>query len=680
MSSTQISPAAPNAGTSDVNGAINRLDAVPDASLQALPGGRAQTVGGIAIRGEPSRLETITGTSHSTGKVMQGDLMFGRTSTGSPMFWLKGSDTNYVLRSTDGKLLTNPQDARGRAQQLIAGGGAARLRTLKAAPAATEMRAPNSQANKIRIDLEDPAINNLGSTGRSGFAFGTGEKGSALTSTDAVQNARNMGLPVTVFNETPNLASTNANMHAVVEFSNDAIGGRQFANATAHPGGFTVGVPTYKTPINSSAAFKKGFADASREISYAQLGASAQNIASGMAGIGNARPNVSVTPRQTTTTQVIPRTPSVSKPGSTGRTLRSAAASPTVRKAIVPTSVAATPRSQSVRAMRQAQSQVPTAIKGKIAVRPGINLGKLEDFKLQTLPAIAQKHAVPEGELRVMVFVRHGESMANKTETFAGNVPGIRTPTGWVRSQSDAFTSLPNGEVMAPGGQIPLSQLGQQQARDAAPLIQQLRQTYDIKNSSVSPVLRAQETYRLATEGQPRFANSKTVFDLAERGMGAYIGSQKNVHGGNTLNNADIRLDGRGGGFVGGVKARGDTPVVPTADGGRARANRPVEDRTGFEDWSTFNGRIGSAFNRTVLPDVVNGSSLQVTHQYSIASQLKRIDPRIDTATLGHGIPNGQPLVVIVRVQQRGTAEPKLTVLEAGYYRGNTTPPAAKAH
>ena len=679
MTSAQISLAAPTAGTSDVNGAFNRLDAVPDASLQALVGGRARTVGGVAIRGEPSRLETVAGTSQSTGKVLQGDLMFGRTATGSPMFWLKGSDTNYVLRSADGKLLTNPAEARGRAQQLIAGGGAARLRTVKAAPGGTEVRAPNSQDNKIRIDLEDPAINNLGKTGRSGFAFGTGEKGSALTSTDAVQNARNMGLPVTVFNENPKLGSRNAAMHAVVEFSNDAIGGRQFANATAHPGGFTVGVPTYTAPVNSSAAFKKGFADASREIMLGQVGASAQNIASGMAGIGNARPNVSVTPRQTTTTQVVPRTPSVSKP-STGRTLRSAVASPTVRRTIVPTSVAATPRTQSVRAMRQAQSAAQPIIKGKIAVRKGVNLAQLGDFKLQTLPALAKKYGVPEGELRVMVFVRHGESMANKTETFAGNVPGIRTPNGWVRPQNDAFTSLPNGEVMAPGGQIPLSNLGQQQARDAAPLVQQLRQTYNIGSLSLSPVLRAQQTASLILEGQPRFQKASTVLAAAERGMGSYVGEQKNVHSGATLNNANIRLDGRGGGYVGGAKTRGDTPVVPTAEGGRARPNRPVEDQTGFETVGTFEGRIAWAANSTILPNVVKSGDLQVTHQYSIAAQLHRIDPRIDTMKMGHGIPNGQPLVLIMRVQQRGNAEPKLTVLEAGYYRGDTTPPAAKAH
>lgn len=694
MSTAQVSLATASAGTSEAAGQLNRLDALPDEGLLASAAGtRGKSVGGVATSGASSRIETITGVSYSTGQRLQGELIFGRTSTGSPMFWLKGTDTNYVLRGSDGKLLTNAPDARKRAQQLISGGGAVRLRNVDTLPGATEVRGPTSADNKIRINLEDPAINPQGGTGRAGFAFGTGEKGSALTSTVAVENARNLGVPVAVVNDNPKLGERSARMRAVVEFSDDAAGGRMYARVTAHPGGLVA--PTYQVPPQTSAAFKKGYAEETWGIASAQVQAGAQNIAAGMAGAGKAGNGVNMTPRRTTVTQVRPKTapfvaqtrPVVAAASpvvtpvvtpSPKRSLNSAAASPKVRQNVAPTSVAGKKRADDARAVRQAQGGGTPAIKGKIAVREGINLGNLGEFKLQTLPSLARKHGIPEGELRVMVFVRHGESMANKTDTFAGNVPGIRTPNGWVRTQNDAFTSLPNGEVMAPGGQIPLSKLGQQQARDAAPLINQLRQTYDIRNATVSPVLRAQQTYQLATGGQPRFANEKTTLDLAERGMGAYIGTDKKVHSGNTLSNANVRLDGRGGGYVGGRKTAGDTAVTPNAEGGRSRANRPVEDRTGFEDWTTFNGRIRSAANNTVLPDVINGGSLQVTHQYSIASQLKRIDPRIDTAKLGHGIPNGQPLVVIMRVQSRGTGEPKLTVVDAGYYRGNGSAPAAK--
>ena len=53
--------------------------------------------------------------------------MFGRTATGSVLYWLKGRDTNYLLRSPDGKPVTSLKDAQARASALIAGGGATRL-------------------------------------------------------------------------------------------------------------------------------------------------------------------------------------------------------------------------------------------------------------------------------------------------------------------------------------------------------------------------------------------------------------------------------------------------------------------------------------------------------------------------------------------------------------------------
>jgi bisphosphoglycerate-dependent phosphoglycerate mutase len=232
-------------------------------------------------------------------------------------------------------------------------------------------------------------------------------------------------------------------------------------------------------------------------------------------------------------------------------------------------------------------------------------------------------------------------------------------------------TSRVNGGWKYTDSQIPLTKLGEQQARDAGPLIAELRDAYPIASAHVSPVKRAQDTLRIATDGQPPPAKTVTDNGLAERGMGGYIGQDKlENRPGDTQ---DIKLGkGRQDGMIGPDKTPPSVPVQTSADGARPTPQRPIEDRTGYEDWGAFNGRIKSSFNQDILPDLINGGVLQVSHQYSIAAQLKRIDPRIDTAELGHGIPNGQPLVMIVRVQpQANGKEPKLTVVEAGYYKGN---------
>jgi hypothetical protein len=85
-------------------------------------------VGGVSVRGEPSKIKTLSGRSASTGHVLQGELMFGRTDGGKPMFWLQGQGKNYALRGADGKPVTNALDAEARAIKLINGGGATQLR------------------------------------------------------------------------------------------------------------------------------------------------------------------------------------------------------------------------------------------------------------------------------------------------------------------------------------------------------------------------------------------------------------------------------------------------------------------------------------------------------------------------------------------------------------------------
>ena len=46
------------------------------------------SVDGIRLRGELSMIKTVTGISYSTGRQAQGELMFGKTDSGKPLFWL----------------------------------------------------------------------------------------------------------------------------------------------------------------------------------------------------------------------------------------------------------------------------------------------------------------------------------------------------------------------------------------------------------------------------------------------------------------------------------------------------------------------------------------------------------------------------------------------------------------
>lgn len=122
-----------DAAASGIEGVRNLLGAASLPWLQADARADSASVGGQPLQGQPAFLSTVIGVDRSTGKQLGGDLMFGRTATGSALYWLKGRDTNYVLRSIDGNPVTNAQEARARASALISGGGATRLRPVEKA-------------------------------------------------------------------------------------------------------------------------------------------------------------------------------------------------------------------------------------------------------------------------------------------------------------------------------------------------------------------------------------------------------------------------------------------------------------------------------------------------------------------------------------------------------------------
>ena len=67
-----------NSGAASVNSGDTR---------RAQSGLSVPSVDGIKLRGEPSMIKTITGINHSTGQTAQGELMFGKTDSGTSLFW-----------------------------------------------------------------------------------------------------------------------------------------------------------------------------------------------------------------------------------------------------------------------------------------------------------------------------------------------------------------------------------------------------------------------------------------------------------------------------------------------------------------------------------------------------------------------------------------------------------------
>ena len=104
----------------------------------------------VSVQGEPSTIKTLSGVSFSTGKVLQGELMFGRTDSGKPMFWLQGQDKSYALSGADGKPVTNAMDAEIRAIKLINGSGATHLRQTNEAPG-SNVRTPDVKASLDKL-------------------------------------------------------------------------------------------------------------------------------------------------------------------------------------------------------------------------------------------------------------------------------------------------------------------------------------------------------------------------------------------------------------------------------------------------------------------------------------------------------------------------------------------------
>jgi Tellurite resistance protein TehB len=208
-----------------------------------------------------------------------------------------------------------------------------------------EFKAPGGDG-LLRFNLEDPAVNSNGGGGVSkGGAFGQdrGERGSALTSQEAVRSFDRQGAEVKVFNSNPEGHWKSAHMEAFVSLTNDARGGAQFAQATinANPGEFQPDAVSYALPAGASAQFRRGYDDAARQIAAGQLGQAAGQAGQAYIGTRSAAGQApSVKPRPVTTEQVPrPNTPVAQSIGTSTpptQTIRSAAASPQVRKNVVP--------------------------------------------------------------------------------------------------------------------------------------------------------------------------------------------------------------------------------------------------------------------------------------------------------------------------------------------------------
>ncbi len=257
-------------------------------------------------QGQMQGVKMVTGYDTVNRQMRRGELVTVRGATGQPTFWLRGGGTKYPLRTTGGEPITDSKLAEARAHQLIGSGAATKLREVHlASVGGTEVRPPADRTSpRLAIDLESPSLNAKGGQGQAHFGLlGTrlGNKGSALTSNDAVQRARAMGIDVKVINENPKGTAEFAKLHAWVQLTNDRTGGRQFANFTINlsPGEPDLNATSYKLPANASAAFIEGYNQASREIGFAQVGQVARTVAEGRATTSTARGNVSVPVRPT---------------------------------------------------------------------------------------------------------------------------------------------------------------------------------------------------------------------------------------------------------------------------------------------------------------------------------------------------------------------------------------------
>jgi broad specificity phosphatase PhoE len=249
------------------------------------------------------------------------------------------------------------------------------------------------------------------------------------------------------------------------------------------------------------------------------------------------------------------------------------------------------------------------------------DLPTIKVTELPTLEALKNKHGA-NGDVRVIVLVRHGESTANKAGTYAGNEIGIHDPKNntFVDPPANAFIAASDSRgTLPPGGQVTLTAKGQGQALEASTSLKKIKDQYSIKQVYLSPVKRAQDTFNLATNNGNGY-EIQTLPGLAERGQGGNVGRPKQGQGAPNPADGSINLD------------------------------RPFTDRTGYEDWSTFEQRVENDFRNNIL----GKNTLVVSHQYAMAGILKIIDPQVTTATLGHDIPNGRPLILYLEKTSEG--------------------------
>ena len=669
----------------DVGSSLDSLSSRLESSTGTImaSAGAPRAIGGIPIQGSPSPLKPIGGVDRS-GRALQGELMFGRTQDGNTLFWLQGTDTNYVLKNpVTGLPVTNAADADARARQLISSGGASRLRPLDArfvagTKSAGVPGAPSRVPGTLTLDLESSSINSKAGEHRG--MFGTGffvpYVNPDYTSGQAITIAKQSGVPVKQWIEGTKSWHDEPRAHAVVQLSNDGKGGQLYARMNLQEVGVVGRQGTLQMPPKASQPFKAAYYDEARSLGVQQLVATAKIVGYGLAASGGGgRSSVlaaeestpggtrsagtggakDANPGEAVNMRFNPKTGSYEADLSATRIQSSGRGGSLARTTQRPTSLArvnqgeVSPYSGQIAAMRPApkitQRTANAPFNGSIAIRSGVDLSHPGTMPLRSLDAMSKAYGVPKEELRVLVLVRHGESEANAGKRYAGNEVGIQgTDGGFVDPHPQQFTALPTGEVIRPGGQINLTAKGQQQARDVAPVFLKAKQTWGIGQVQVSPVLRARQTFDLATNDGRGYQSVRIVQGLAERGQGSNIGRSKEGSS---------------------APKPGDNLTVP--------ANRPVTDRTGAESVQAFEARIGKTMREQVLPDLItakDGPAIgQFIHQYTASGQLHTLDPSIDTMEVGHHIPNGQPLVIVFRVHAQPSGDPSLTVLGAGYLR-----------
>lgn len=269
-------------------------------------------------------------------------------------------------------------------------------------------------------------------------------------------------------------------------------------------------------------------------------------------------------------------------------------------------------------------------------MEPDLDLSHMRyvDGDIPDRAALAKQLGIPEDELAIQVLVRHGESEANRGDYYAGHGPtdldGIPLPPGLMTLTSD-------GRIISHADFF-LSAKGEGQAKEAKTAISTLKKKFGIDTLISSPVARSQQTANGATDSGRGYAYKYIVEDYAERGMGNKVGLPKNDK----------------------IPSIIDVPS-------HAEANT-IRDARGEETWTDFANRIRHARNNEVSPLLRDGKTpVSFTHQYTIAAGLKAFDPRVDVAKVGHGIPNGKPIVLVMRLGEKD-GKPVEHLLDAYYY------------